>query len=655
MIAKHECIAHKPRRIVSAALLSLTFLAVFQGLSAVLVAGDLSFLPNAPTLNSRVQFFYKPDSVWQNEQQLYVFIYRFREVSGEPIADVAKLSRGVDGVWTGETTVKPTDVFWMLKVFNGKRADDNKGAFWETTISTDGVKPVQGAKLRAGITYLGALPETCARSADFQKGLSFLREELQLYPNNLSAQIAEVSLAYELKTIKSDEHQKRMEKLVVTPFDTTRENDTRSMMRALNALGRPDKANALQMNFIKKNPTSGMAEEYLMFQMQNTANPQFFVDKIKEYHKNFPTSPNLPTLQANAIPAMKELGKLREASQWLDSLPYLSAMAYNELAKFTLRYDTTEKAAALQYAQKAIELARQNRIFTRPPHITEVEWNANTTATVGDMYNTLSAAYFELQRNDEALSTFYDALKATKGELPSQAYAQASMLLVLKKQFAEALRLASQGTVMNVGGDNVLMRWHRAAMDSLSGTTTASVVYDAERKRLLDSATVINSYRQFLQRLDRPLLGGTYFDVNQKPFDMDKLKGKVTLLVFMSSWAEPCQKMLPYLNVLFKKYAASGVVNFTIIDTWEDRSANRFRLVRDFRNKNKSLDIPIYVDDNDQLAQKYGVMGVPLRLYIDKLGRIQYKASGFTDSSKLVQEIEDTLALLLNDKFYYFQ
>jgi hypothetical protein len=113
--------------------------------------------------------------------------------------------------------------------------------------------------------------------------------------------------------------------------------------------------------------------------------------------------------------------------------------------------------------------------------------------------------------------------------------------------------------------------------------------------------------------------------------------------------------MMPYLNIMFKKFANSGVVNFVVIDTWEDRSSDRFRLVRDYLNRNKSLYFPIFVDDNDILAQKYGVLGVPMRLYIDKLGRIQYKASGFNDSAKLVQEIEDTLGLLLNDQFYYFQ
>ncbi len=618
-------------------------------------SGELVMNPNLPMQLSTMKISYKPDSAWQNLPQLYAFVYHFREANGDPIGESIQLSRGANGIWQGEVVVRQSDVFLMMKVSNGKRSDDNGGAYWETLVSVDGVKPTHGAKLRAGITYIGALPENCTRAADFQKALALMKEEIQLYPDNISALIAETSLSYELKTIKSEEHQRRMKTIVAMPFDTTRENDTRSMVRALNALGRADESKKLQARYIDKFPSSGIADEYVMWQMQNTTNPGFFLDKAREYTKNFPSSANLPMLHANVIAAMKETGQLRKAEAMLDSIPNASAMAYNELAKFTLRFDSTEKESALRYAKKAVDLARQNRILIRPAHLTDIEWQANTAATLGDCYNTLTSTYFELKRNDEALATFYQAMSVTKGELPSPTYAQAVMLLMQKKEFQEALRISSQGTIMNVGGDKVLTGWHRTALDSVLGVSEASAMYADERGKLVDSAQTLNLYRQFLQRLDRPLLGGKYYELNRKPFDIDKLNGKVTFLLFWSSWAEPCQKMIPIVNALFKKYASSGVVNFVVIDTWEDRSSDRYKIVRDFMAKNKGLYFNMFIDDEDKLAQKYGIMGVPTRLYIDKLGRIQYKSTGFDDSAAFVEEVESTMGLLLSDKFYYFQ
>jgi hypothetical protein len=55
------------------------------------------------------------------------------------------------------------------------------------------------------------------------------------------------------------------------------------------------------------------------------------------------------------------------------------------------------------------------------------------------------------------------------------------------------------------------------------------------------------------------------------------------------------------------------------------------------------------------MAQKYGVTGLPMRFYLDKNGRIQYKGSGFTDGLKLTQEMEETLQLLMNERFYINQ
>lgn len=630
-------------------------LVLFGCCTRVWAGGELTLNPNLPMQLSTMKLAYTPDSAWKNAPQLYAFVYHFREANGDPLGESVPLSRAADGIWRGEVLVRQSDVYLMLKVSNGKRSDDNGGAYWETIVSVDGVKPAHGAKLRAGITYIGALPENCVRAADFQKALALMGEELKLYPNNLSARIAETSLAYELKTIKSEQHQKLMKSIVSTPFDTTRENDTRSMIRALNALGRSDESQKLQTRYIEKFPVSGIADEYVMWQMQNTANPAFFIEKVRQYTKNFPQSANLPMLHANMVAALRETGQLRKAEAILDSIPNVSAMAYNELAKFTIRFDSTEREAAVRYAKKAVDLARQNRILVRPAHLNDIEWQANTAATLGDCYNTLTSTYFEMKRNDEALATFYQAREVTKGELPSPTYAQAVMLLMLKKQFQEALQIASQGTIMNVGGDKVLTAWHRTALDSLLGVSEASIIYNDERAKLVDSAQTLNLYRQFLQRLDRPLRGGNYSDINRKSFEIDKLSGKVTFLLFWSSWAEPCQKMIPIVNALFKKYANSGVVNFVVIDTWEDRSSDRYKIVRDFMAKNKGLYFNMFIDDEDKLAQKYGIMGIPTRLYIDKLGRIQYKSTGYDDSAAFVEEVENTLGLLLADKFYYFQ
>jgi thiol-disulfide isomerase/thioredoxin len=631
---------------------------LLAGLCAVLsassvYAGELSVSPPMPRIGERASFSYKPDSAWRNSENIYVLVYRFREISGEPVADYVKLTRRFDGNYSGEINVLQTDVFWMMKMFNGSRYDDNSGHYWDTRITSDGTKPLQGSLLRNAITFLGSLPTECSRSSDFPKALQLLREELRLYPNNLSAKVAEVALAYDVKDISEETYRRSLQNYVSQPFDTTRENDTRAVIRGLNALGMANQGKALEDIYIKRFPKSKIAEDNAMQVLQVQVVPDWFLARAVDFVVRFRESPTSPMMQGAAVATFAQVRRLKDAAKWLDTLPNVSPLAYNELAKYWCRTDTTEERG-LRYAQKALELAKRQPLYQRPGHIAEIEWNMNTTATLGDVYNTLSAIYVELKRNDEALATFTNALEITKGELPSPAFSQAAGILFEKKRYAEALAIAAQG-IITTGGDNVLMNWHRIAMDSARGKKTDSTLYVAEVQRLKDSSTALLSYKQFKQRLDRELIDGTVFTTDHTPVVLSSLKGKPTMIMFWSSWAEPCLKAMPFVNVLYNKYAKAGDFNIVVIDAWEDKGKDQFGLVRDYMARNSSLYFSILVDENNIMAQKYGVTGLPMRFYLDKNGRIQYKGSGFTDGLKLTQEIEETMLLLGSERFYLYQ
>ena len=112
---------------------------------------------------------------------------------------------------------------------------------------------------------------------------------------------------------------------------------------------------------------------------------------------------------------------------------------------------------------------------------------------------------------------------------------------------------------------------------------------------------------------------------------------------------------MPFVNVLYNKYVKAGDFNIVVIDAWEDKGKDQFGLVKDYMARNSSLYFSILVDDNNIMAQKYGVTGLPMRFYLDKNGRIQFKGSGFTDGLKLTQEIEETMLLLGSERFYLNQ
>lgn len=631
------------------AALSLVFLIA----TSMVMGGELSLSPALPRIGDKVSFTYKPDSAWRKAENIYAIVYRFNEISGEPIADYTKLSRRLDGMFAGDIAVTPNTVFLMVKLFNGSRYDDNNGNYWDARVSADGAKPVQGAYLRNAITFLGSLPLECSRSSDFPKALALMREELRLYPNNLAAKIAEVALGYDLKDISEETYRRSLQSSVTMPFDTTRENDTRAVMRGLNALGMANEATALRTAYIKRFPKSKIAEESAMEAIQVQVVPDWFIGQATSFVARFPESPTTPMMQGAAMATFAQVRRLKDAAKWLDTIPNPSPVAYNELAKYWCRTDTSEERG-LRFAQKALEMAQRQPLQRRPPHISEVEWKLNTNATLGDMYNTLSAIYVELKRPDDALATFTKALDITDGELPAPAFAQAAAILAERKRFSEAYSIASRGIITS-GGDDILLKWHRFAYDSLQGGKTNTEQYNAALALLRDSATQLTATKQMQQRLDRPFIDGTVFTTDNTPIDLASFKGKPVMIMFWSSWAEPCVKSMPFINMQVKRYNESGRAAIIVIDAWEEKGKDQFTLVRDYIARNSTLSIPIYVDKDNIMAQKFGVTGLPMRFYLDKNGRIQYKGSGFTDGIKLSQEIEGTLQLLMNERFYAYQ
>jgi thiol-disulfide isomerase/thioredoxin len=622
--------------------------------SAWASSGRLTISPSLPRVGDRVTFTYKPDSSWLKAETLYIIVYRFNEMSGDPDATSLPLKPRGDGSFVAEYATARTDVFLMARAFNGSRYDDNNGNYWDVRLSADGSRAVQGAYFREAMSYLGSLPVECSRNPDFLKALALLREEVKLHPNNLAAKIAEIALAFDVKDVSEEQYRRTLDLHLSQAFDTTRENDTRAVIRALNAIGKADRAVSLENEYIRRFPSSKIAEDRVIQRIQVQTVPDWFIQQAVEFVRVFKESPISSQMQGAAVATFAQVGRLKDAARWLDTLPNVSAIAYNELAKYWARLDSSEERG-LRYARIALELAKRDPLFKRPAHISDVEWTLSTGATMGDVYNTLTAIYVELKRPQEALETFYLARDITAGALPPPAFSAAASILFNQKKFEEAHKIASEGIIMT-GGDEVLMKWHRAAYDSLYGAKADTALYSREVRALMDSAYALVAQQQIKQRLDRELIDGVIFTHDRKPVELSSFKGKPTMLMFWSSWAEPCLKAMPFVNVLYNQFQTTGdAVNIIVIDAWEEKERDQFTIVRDYMERNAGLYFKLYVDQNNAMAQKYGVTGLPMRFYLDKNGRIQYKGSGFTDGLKLTQEMEETLQLLMNERFYINQ
>lgn len=632
---------------------ALLLLMMFVCASASLLSqSSLTVSPERPKRGAMLTLRYTPDSTFRTNfaasRQMYVFAYSFTETSAQPFAHSIALTKQADGSWSGTFAMPQKHIFALMKVSDGKREDDNTRAFWETLVwADDGGKPVESSLLRAGITWLGSLPEQCNRRVDLAKALELMKQEFTLYPNNVQANVAELSLAFELRQITEEAYRKRVQTLLSVPFDTTKEHYTRAMIRLLNAQNRQTEAGKVEQDFIKRYPQSELAQDKAARDVQTANSEEAFIGLAKRYIEQFPATYLASQLQGYTMVAFASRKELPQAAKFMEEQRYPSALGYNELAKFWVSRDTSNQSG-LPYALKAVQLAYNPHREHKAANLTEIEWQRETSAVVPVVLTTLGSIYFQLRRDNEALATFQQALKEANNEGSKDLYLQMTTLLMEQKKFSEAYALSSQAT-LRFPNDNEIEYRHLVLFDTLNPTKRGGAAQ--ERTVLLDSAKKLRTAQRIAARLNLPLGELALSQIDGKRVSLSEFKGKVLVLAFWASWCEPCTKSMPYVNYAYRKYASGGNVVFAAVNVLEERGKDRLKLLRDFYQKNP-YDMPLVTDLEDDIVKKLGVTGLPVRYYIDKQGRIQYKDYGFKDAQQLYTNIDETVELLLSDAFY---
>jgi peroxiredoxin len=104
-------------------------------------------------------------------------------------------------------------------------------------------------------------------------------------------------------------------------------------------------------------------------------------------------------------------------------------------------------------------------------------------------------------------------------------------------------------------------------------------------------------------------------DLQNRKFKLSDHKGKPVLLIFGATWCPYCRDAIPHLKDIYERYGKKGLVAVNI-DIQESRDK-----VSRFADKYK-LPYRVLLDENAEVAQNYGVQGVPTLVLIDKNGMI---------------------------------
>jgi len=110
---------------------------------------------------------------------------------------------------------------------------------------------------------------------------------------------------------------------------------------------------------------------------------------------------------------------------------------------------------------------------------------------------------------------------------------------------------------------------------------------------------------------------------------LSELKGQVVMVNFWATWCGPCRQEMPLLQQLQLKYEPLG---FTLvgINVEPDSAGARTWLQK------APVTFPILFDRQNQVAERFGVQGMPSSVFIDRAGKVRHVHRGYQpgDESK---------------------
>jgi peroxiredoxin len=134
-----------------------------------------------------------------------------------------------------------------------------------------------------------------------------------------------------------------------------------------------------------------------------------------------------------------------------------------------------------------------------------------------------------------------------------------------------------------------------------------------------------------------PLVGGpapeiTLKDLQGQDVRLSDLRGKIVLLNFWATWCKPCKEEMPAMQASYDKLRGQGFVVLAVNEL-EDTD----RVIEHIRTHGHTF--PVVMDHDNVVANRYGVVGLPVSFLVDRQGIVREQIFGSLLTEERIAEL----------------
>ncbi len=121
-------------------------------------------------------------------------------------------------------------------------------------------------------------------------------------------------------------------------------------------------------------------------------------------------------------------------------------------------------------------------------------------------------------------------------------------------------------------------------------------------------------------------------DLDGTTQSLSQYRGKIVLLNFWATWCKPCTTEMPAMQASFDKLRHKGFVVLAINEL-EDEVKVREHI------KQYGHTFPVLMDRDNNVANQFGVFGLPMSVFIDQEGRVQKYIKGGLLTEQMIYDV----------------